>query len=178
MCTNPVWPDLVRLATMFRERMSKQAKDPMGTNSLLLFLCTGNYYRSRFVELLFNYQATQASLSWQAESRGIALEFGVNNRGPISSAALAVLHERGIVPPESIRFPQQVQEENFRLAQRIIALDEAEHHSLLVHRFSRWLERVEFWQVPDMPRTSVADGVALMTSQVQELVRTLAGLAA
>ena len=158
--------------------MSDSTKDSLRNNSLLLFLCTGNYYRSRFVELLFNHQATQAALSWRAESRGIALEFGVNNRGPISSAALAVLHEREVVPPEPIRFPQQAQEEDFRCAQRIIALDEAEHRSLLVHRFPRWLERVEFWQVPDVPRVSVADGVALMTNQVWELIRTLAGTTA
>lgn len=156
--------------------MSEPAKDLMMTNSVLLFLCTGNYYRSRFVELLFNHQALQEALPWQAESRGIALELGVNNRGPISSAALAALHARGIVPPEPLRFPQQVQEADFHRAQRIIALDEAEHRPLLVQRFPLWLERVEFWQVPDVPRTAVADGLALMTSQVQELFRVLAGI--
>jgi len=145
----------------------------METNSLLLFLCTGNYYRSRFVELLFNHYAANAALSWRAESRGIALEFGVNNRGPISSAALAVLHERGIVPAEPIRFPLQVEEEDFRRTQRIIALEEAEHHPLLLHRFPHWLTRVEFWHVPDVPRATAADGVALMSRQVQNLIREL-----
>ena len=38
----------------------------------LLFLCTGNYYRSRFAELLFNALAREAGLSWIASSRGIA----------------------------------------------------------------------------------------------------------
>ena len=69
--------------------MSEPIVDTLETNQLLLFLCTGNYYRSRFVELLFNHQATRAALSWRAESRGIALDLGVNNRGPISLAALA-----------------------------------------------------------------------------------------
>jgi protein-tyrosine phosphatase len=146
--------------------------------SVLLFLCTGNYYRSRFVELLFNHLATQAALAWQAESRGIALEFGVNNRGPISLAVLAALHDRGIAPVKPVRFPQQVQEEDFGRAQHIIALDEAEHRPLLIHRFPRCLERIEFWQVPDVPRIPAAEGVALMAAQVQALVRTLADVGA
>jgi len=154
---------------------NKDGKARIVANPVLLFLCTGNYYRSRFVELIFNHHAAKASLSWRAESRGIALEFGVNNRGPISSAALTVLHERGIVPAEPIRFPLQVQEEDFRRAQRIIALEEAEHHALLSHRFPHWVEQVEFWQVPDVPRATVSDAIALMTSQIQNLIRELTG---
>ena len=153
--------------------MSEPIVDTLETNQLLLFLCTGNYYRSRFVELLFNHQATRAALSWRAESRGIALDLGVNNRGPISLVALAALQERGIAPAKPVRFPQQVQAEDFARAQRIIALDEAEHHPILIHRFPQWLERVEFWQVPDVPRTPVTAAVALMTTAVQELMRTL-----
>ena len=42
----------------------------------VLFLCTGNYYRSRFAEELFNHQAERADLDWIAQSRGLALERG------------------------------------------------------------------------------------------------------
>ena len=40
----------------------------------LLFICTGNYYRSRFAEMLFNTLAREGHLQWIAESRGIASE--------------------------------------------------------------------------------------------------------
>jgi protein-tyrosine phosphatase len=40
----------------------------------ILFLCTGNYYRSRFAEELFNHHAERAGLYWVAQSRGLALE--------------------------------------------------------------------------------------------------------
>jgi protein-tyrosine-phosphatase len=40
----------------------------------ILFLCTGNYYRSRFAEVLFNSVAGKMGLPWQAYSRGLALE--------------------------------------------------------------------------------------------------------
>lgn len=153
--------------------MSEPITDTLETNQLLLFLCTGNYYRSRFVELLFNYQATQATLPWRAESRGIALDLGRDNRGPISLATLAALQERGVVLAKPVRFPQQVQVEDFARARRIIALDEAEHRPILTHRFPQWLERVEFWQVPDVPRIPATAAVALMATGVQELMRTL-----
>lgn len=32
----------------------------------VLFLCTGNYYRSRFAEALFNYRTTTELLAWSA----------------------------------------------------------------------------------------------------------------
>jgi hypothetical protein len=40
----------------------------------ILFLCTGNYYRSRFAEILFNWHARQRGLRWTADSRGLALD--------------------------------------------------------------------------------------------------------
>ena len=145
----------------------------MTTASLLLFLCTGNYYRSRFTELLFNWQATRVDLPWRAESRGIALDLGISNRGPISPYTLSGLHERGIVLASEVRFPRQVQENDFTQADRIIALDETEHLPLLRQRFPTWIERVEFWQVPDVPRASVASALATMETQVHELIQVL-----
>jgi len=57
----------------------------------ILFLCTGNYYRSRFAEHLFNWLAVKQGLDWQADSRGLALERGVNNVGAISRYAAEAL---------------------------------------------------------------------------------------
>src|SRR5256885_17038856 len=54
----------------------------------VLFLCTGNYYRSRFAEILFNSVAGKMGLPWQAASRGLALEPGVNNVGPMAGGAV------------------------------------------------------------------------------------------
>jgi protein-tyrosine-phosphatase len=54
----------------------------------VLFLCTGNYYRSRFAEILFNSVAAPMGLPWRASSRGLAIERGVNNIGPMSISAI------------------------------------------------------------------------------------------
>ena len=42
------------------------------TPKRVLFLCTGNYYRSRFAEILFNQLAPTRGLNWRADSRGLA----------------------------------------------------------------------------------------------------------
>ena len=41
----------------------------------VLFLSTGNYYRSRFAEILFNSIAPRYGLPWKAESRGLGVEW-------------------------------------------------------------------------------------------------------
>jgi protein-tyrosine phosphatase len=61
---------------------------PRANVKMVLFLCTGNYYRSRFAEELFNHEAERASLPWIAQSRGLALERGTNNVGPIAPVVL------------------------------------------------------------------------------------------
>ena len=66
---------------------------------LVLFLCTGNYYRSRFAEIVFNHFASSRSLDWRADSRGLAREFGAWNVGPISPYTLQALLDRNIGYP-------------------------------------------------------------------------------
>jgi len=73
----------------------------------ILFLCTGNYYRSRFAEELFNHHAQRIGLNWVAQSRGLALERGAHNVGPISPFALHALKELAITARGAHRFPQQ-----------------------------------------------------------------------
>ena len=92
----------------------------------VLFLCTGNYYRSRFAEMLFNALAGAADLPWQADSRGLALERGILNVGPMSSAAIQALQARGVRVPEDLRFPAQAAREDLTRAGLVIALKEAE----------------------------------------------------
>ena len=81
----------------------------------VLFLCTGNYYRSRFAELLFNHQAAQRGIDWVADSRALALELGINNVGPISHYTVTGLQARGVMVDATHRLPQQVTEADLTL---------------------------------------------------------------
>src|SRR5437588_8928181 len=114
----------------------------------ILFLCTGNYYRSRLAEIFFNWQAQLRGLLWRAESRGLALD-GCNY-GPISRHTLSRLKEQGIAADDDPRFPLQVKELDLAAADHIIAVKEAEHRPMLEARFPAWRNRVEYWHVHDL----------------------------
>src|SRR5262252_7419834 len=94
----------------------------------VLFLCTGNYYRSRYAEVLFNSVAGKMGLPWKASSGGLALERGVNNVGPMAPSAVKALEARGLCAlSEFDRFPIQVTVDDFAAAHWIVALKEAEY---------------------------------------------------
>src|SRR5947209_20107438 len=116
----------------------------------VLFLCTGNYYRSRFAEVLFNSVAAKMGLPWQASSRGLALERGVNNVGPMAVGAVKTLEALGVRAPEAdTRLPAQVTTDDLERAALIVALKQDQHRPLLQERFQAWADKVEFWDVDD-----------------------------
>jgi len=139
----------------------------------VLFLCTGNYYRSRFAEILFDSVAGRTGLPWRASSRGLALERGIGNVGPMAVAAIQALKTLGIrVVDEVARLPLPAAADDFERADLVVALKEAEHLSLLQERFPTWVEKVEFWQVDDAPQA-----LALIEREVLDLVaRLIAGV--
>lgn len=139
----------------------------------VLFLCTGNYYRSRFAEEMFNHMAAEAGLDWQATSRGIAIELGLHNIGPMSPHALRDLASRGIAVRAAHRFPAQLQKEELAGADRVIALKEAEHRPLLLARFPGWAGRVEYWHVDDLEDTPPWEAIPEIERLVAELIRQL-----
>jgi protein-tyrosine phosphatase len=136
----------------------------------ILFLCTGNYYRSRFAENLFNYVAGKLGLPWIASSKGLALERGIYNVGPMSQSAVQVLRARGAPGDACDRMPAAALPEDFDKADRIVALKEDEHRPLLLERFPGWAEKVEYWHVED-------DDEALphVEREVMELIDRLTG---
>jgi protein-tyrosine phosphatase len=140
----------------------------------LLFLCTGNYYRSRFAELVFNALAATQRLNWQAISRGLALERGVNNTGPISRTVLDTLSALGIDGQTGLREPLQVQEHEFAEAQLIIALQEAEHRPLLAERYPAWVEHVVYWHVRDVRPSPDYNPLQEIEQEVRRLLPRLA----
>jgi low molecular weight protein-tyrosine phosphatase len=108
----------------------------------VLFLCTGNYYRSRFAEVLFNSVAGKMGLPWRASFRGLALERGVHNVGPMAVAAVKALEARGLrAVTDFARLPAQVTVADFAAAHWIVALKEAEHLPLVQERYPAWAEK-------------------------------------
>ena len=141
------------------------------SDKTILFLCTGNYYGSRFAEILFNSVAGKMGLPWQAASRGLALERGVNNVGPMAVEAIKALEAMGIRAGDAItRMPAQVTADDLEGAALVVALKHAEHLPLLQERFPAWAEKVEFWHVNDAPEV-----LGLIEQEVMGLVARILG---
>jgi protein-tyrosine phosphatase len=145
----------------------------MASAKTVLFLCTGNYYRSRFAEVLFDSLAAASGLPWRAESRGVAIEFGVHNVGPMSAAALRRLQVLGVPARAYLRLPLQLAEADLERADLVVALKEAEHRPLLRERFPRWEDRVRYWHIHDTDAGTVAEALAGIEREVKALVARL-----
>jgi protein-tyrosine phosphatase len=139
----------------------------------ILFLCTGNYYRSRFAEELFNFLATQNSVDWTATSRALAIELGIYNIGPISTHTRSALSARGIALAEPVRDPVQVSEEDLASAGRVIALKEAEHRPYLTRKHPSWADRVEYWHIHDLDKATPEQALTEIADKVTALVTEL-----
>ena len=123
----------------------------------VLFLCSGNYYRSRFAEELFNQRARRLGLNWHASSCALAIERGAENIGPISEFAIKALSDLDVIPAHPFRFPVACTVRDLELADLVIAMKEAEHRSLMKTKFNAWAERVTYWHVHDLDVADFTD---------------------
>jgi protein-tyrosine phosphatase len=139
----------------------------------VLFLCTGNYYRSRLAEHYFNALAVGRGLGWQAVSRG--LRINSDNIGPIARSTLEWLAARNIAVARPLRYPLPVTEDDLRTAEIVVAVKEAEHRPLLQAQFPARIDQVEFWHVHDLDVATADEALPVLAAQVEALALRLAG---
>ena len=139
----------------------------------LLFLCTANYYRSRFAEMLFNHLARERKLEWTASSRGLAVGPPPDGVGVISRTAAKGLRSRGVRLGFYHRPPKQVKRQDFARADLVIALDEQEHRPYMKWWFPEWADRVEYWQVGDLHSKNADEALSLADREVRALIQRL-----
>jgi protein-tyrosine phosphatase len=138
----------------------------------VLFLCSGNYYRSRFAEYLFNHLAENYGLAWCADSRGLTVGCA-GNIGPISRYTIERLHALGISINGSPKLPRQLAEADLREADIIVALKEAEHRPLLAHLFPSWVERIDYWHIDDLDCAEPGEALSMLEGEIRALAGRL-----
>ncbi|MFU8849312.1 MAG: low molecular weight phosphatase family protein, partial [Opitutales bacterium] len=80
----------------------------MSEHKQILFLCTANYYRSRFSEMYFNHLAEAEGLAVRADSAALEMaKWRSYNPGELSVHTIKALDELGIAIELPYREPKQ-----------------------------------------------------------------------
>lgn len=124
-------------------------------NQRVIFVCTGNYYRSRLAEILFNDYALKHALPWDAESRGL---FDRGSLKGLSPDAAQFLLSRGFDSVEGFdKEPERLMVDDLETTRLTIILNKNEHEPIMKMKFGRvptMLEqagRLRYWNVYDIP---------------------------
>lgn len=138
----------------------------------IVFICTANYYRSRFSESLFNALAEKNDLQWRATSRGLRT-WMADGQGPISQYAMERLQAMGVAF-DAERFPIQLSESDLENADLVIAVKEAEHRDMMEEQFPDWTNLIEYWHVDDLDCAPAEEALPICQSCIKALVERLA----
>jgi protein-tyrosine phosphatase len=138
----------------------------------VIFVCSANYYRSRFAEHLFNWLAEHASLAWRAKSRGLLVgQYG--NLGSISHYTVDALADRGIPMEGEHREPKPLTHSDLASADIVVAVKEREHRAPMVEQFPEWADRVIYWSIDDLDFAQPDEALPLLEEHVRRLVEDL-----
>lgn len=132
-----------------------------------LFICTGNYYRSRFAEAVFNYRAQAVGLEWTAFSRGLAIHLV---QGDLSIHTLQMLEQKQIPRTMTGATRMQITEQDLQEADRVIALQHHEHYPMMRKQFPHWADKIEYWDVADIEFVSSRFALLRIEQLAEELV--------
>lgn len=142
----------------------------MMASQTVLFICSGNYYRSRFAEAVFNHRARQAGLAWGAFSRGLRMR---ERPAPLAPETVAALQARGIPVSMTAPGPALLSAGDFAVANLVVALKEDEHREALAREYPGWEKRACFWNIHDIDVETAEVALPKLEAQVVELVELL-----
>lgn len=147
----------------------------------ILFLCTGNYYRSRFAEEYVNHSIQQKIPSlnnWIAISAGLARDITpTRNKGPISPYTLNTLKKLFNIDPSNTphlnRSPISVEIQDLEKADLIIALNKKEHESMVNIFFPSYKEKIKYLNIPDVDIEYASIAIEQLIIELDNLISNL-----
>lgn len=142
----------------------------MSSSQNLLFLCTGNYYRSRIAEAIFNHLATIDQIDWRAFSRGLRPKPREMALSPIARDYLSNLR---IPLSMTAAHPEKLTENDLAKSSLVIAVYEKEHRPMVAKLFPAWENHVVYWQVPDIDITTAEQALPALEEEVRELFEVI-----
>lgn len=140
----------------------------------VLFICTGNFYRSRHAEAVFNWRARGLGLAARAFSRGLLTSMVAEEPTRLSPSTAARLATLGIPVSLTAPAPLQLTEDDLRRAHRAVALRREEHRSLMSLHHPEWVDRVDYWDVRDIDELGPEHALPRIETEVEALLRLYA----
>lgn len=137
----------------------------------ILFVCTGNYYRSRFAEIVFNHLAAQHKIQAVAFSRGLRLN-PQKNTEVISPHVPSFLSELNI-PLLDPGISTKIDLKDLYHADLVIVLDEKEHRPMVRSAFPDWEHKVTYWSFEDDYLVSPNEVLPQLKEKVSDLLMNL-----
>ena len=107
---------------------------------------------------------------WRAASRGLAT-YLVNE--DISYNTAVALQDRGIDLGNTSGTASQLTEVDMENADLLIALSAAEHRPLIDQMYPEWVNRITYWEIPDMDKVSPKEALPLVEEKTLQLLKEL-----
>lgn len=136
----------------------------------VLFLCTGNFYRSRFAEACFNHHAQLSDIGWRAISRGFRIHLAKED---LSHLAVERLNEISVSLGHTQAKPVKLEESDLDEADLVIALYEAEHRPMFEKLYPERSASVRYWQIPDIDYEEPQTALPRIEGKVERLIGNL-----
>jgi protein-tyrosine phosphatase len=134
----------------------------------VLFLCTGNYYRSRFAEIYFNHKAENTN--WEAFSRG--LELDNENYGEISPTVVKELLKLGIETGKQ-PYPIEAKLNDLEKADMVICMNKHEHEPMMEEKFPQFKAHAIYWDIADVFERASSSEVPKIVHNIDNLISQL-----
>ena len=139
----------------------------------LLFVCSGNYYRSRFAEAYFNYLSEMFNLNVTSESRGLAIHFAdelAEKHGEISKDTRERCNSLDIPKRYWEKNRESLRSEDFDNFDEIICLDLEEHTPMIKEQFPDRVYSVNYLNVKDVFDWEPKKTLDTISDLIQEMV--------
>ncbi len=120
-----------------------------------LFICTGNFFRSRYAEAYANYRGLLS------ESRGLKIkllddepeklqEYSFQRKNMVSSFCGKRFQKKGLDIHDYLRPKREaLTEDDLKAHKTIVALDKSEHHKMMKEQFPTYADKIIYWEIND-----------------------------
>ena len=137
----------------------------------LVFVCSANYYRSRFAQAWFNFHKGPVLKDWWADSRGMHIDWAPMSLSPYTRETLEA---HGIPRTCHQPLPVALTLQDLEGASLLIALKREEHYPMMQERFPEWADRIRYWEIHDLDVWKPEQTLPAIMIQVGLLIEELA----